>query len=412
MPVEFLDLTNLEIVDAHLALGKDVKPAVHKRLNFLIDRIGESQVFDEIEKVRNIRKTVEDRSKGQDFISLAIRSYLECCKAWAVGTDLENFHHSKLAKIKDISSIDLAIFLQLELTGCQTGMYRQEDGSIILWHTEEDVDEKSQRFDKLRVAAFRSGNKIVNSFIYPDLLPGPAFSWTGSGTAIAIDSLPVISNSTVGFFANLIYWIVLFFHEDLPVQAIVSELLPSVDSGAINIVGFEKEAHGEIFEFAIDQVKKRCLGSQPASFLFQTNISNSFNIKPDGTFYEAKSDKQHYYVSRETRTAQAVKKLKDPSLLNFFHLLTSMRGGEYAYANRDVKAHFLIKVTNDEYEVWMGSGMAKPNILPIKIKKIISKKKNQCNRIRQNPAILILNLEISKVGSQACPRLLGVIPPG
>jgi hypothetical protein len=66
---------------------------------------------------------------------------------------LEHFEHHALAAFEPLGQIDLAMFLQNDCTGCQTGMYRAQDGSVVLWHTEEDVeDEPGSGFDLLRIA--------------------------------------------------------------------------------------------------------------------------------------------------------------------------------------------------------------------------------------------------------------------
>ncbi len=79
------------------------------------------------------------------------------------GLDLAQYSHPALnASVTcggPLAPYELALVLQHDNVGCQTGMYRYASGGVQLWHTEEDVDRKSgSRFDQLRVARFQIGN--------------------------------------------------------------------------------------------------------------------------------------------------------------------------------------------------------------------------------------------------------------
>lgn len=370
-PVEFLDLSELDRVSAHLALGNEVKRAAHRRLKLTLDGLDGKGLSEQVSRVQTVRKMLEDRSKRTDFVGRAIESYLVCCSAWAEGTDLAKFQHPKLVDIRDVSPIDLALLLQLEPTGCQTGVFRQEDGSIILWHTEEDVDENTERFDKLRIVAIKSGEEIAHAFIYPDLLPGPAFSWTERGTALAVDSILAKANSPTGSFSNLIYWIVLFYHESLAPQAILAGLAPIMDGGAITTLSSGEEIRAERTEFVADDVMISRLDPRPGSYLFQSNVFSQKNSNMSRSFESIEPAKRRIFEAREIRTARAIKKLESKSLPDFYHMMTSRRGGEWAYANQDVKSHFLFKASRREFEVWVGAGSAKPNVLPTTYRHIL-----------------------------------------
>lgn len=370
IPIEFLDFTALPIIDAHYYLGKEVKKAVHQRLNTVLESLDETLISKKIETARIIKEVIENRSQENSRISKDLQLYLSCCKAWVDGSELENFRHSKLDKIENFSQLDLFFFLQWEFTGCQTGMYRQKDGSVSLWHTEEDIDEIGTRFDLLRFVSFKVDETIINTLIYPDLMPGSAFSWTDNGTAIAIDSLLLVPEISRGTFANLLYWMVLFCHNTIPAETIIAELLPSLDSGAINIVRLGDNIQGMNYEFSGSQFSQRSLGFQPGNFLFQTNASNLSEIENANSTSVSRLENQQFYTDRETRTANAIEKMDNPSLYDFFQMMASKQGGEYAYANRDVKAYFIVNLSTNGYEIWLGSGMAKLNRPPIVIRKI------------------------------------------
>lgn len=365
--IEFLDLTLLDKIEAHFVLGSDVRNAVHRKLNSALDEIDTINLSELISKVKRIRRVLENKAKNTDLAGKIAQSYLDCLEAWAKGANIENFRHPKIEN-RNISIIELALLLQLENVGCQTGVFRQENGSVIMWHTEEDVEEENNpRFDKLRIVSLKSGNSVFFAFVYPDLLPGCAFSWTDRGIAMAVDTILANAKLSEGFFSNFLYWAVLFYNEELRPYEIITRFSPIIDAGAITIVLPEDNIRVEKMEFIANEILTSCLDSQPGSFLFQSNVFSTKNSRLL-SFENVQREKRRLFEAREIRTKEAINRLQSFSLCDFYAMMTSRKGGTYAYANKDVKAYFLSRVSKYSCEIWVGTGKAQPQKKPIIIR--------------------------------------------
>ena len=194
--IEILDYRRLDIVDAHEKLGEEVSAQATKILEDKILSLGSIGLNKEAKFAQQILENLEAKSKSPEIsisIQNALKMYLSCISSWARGAGFEKYIVEKgLGNL--VSPQMLAIFLQNDNTGCQTGVFRREGGSIVIWHTEEDERAPlSERFDKLRLAIFHSdlNSSFVDifSFIYPDLLPGAAFNWRSDGYFQSVDSI-------------------------------------------------------------------------------------------------------------------------------------------------------------------------------------------------------------------------------
>ena len=157
-----IDLTKHDLRTAHRMLGEHARQQVQKILHQRLDRLDALKIGLLMQQARSCAETLTGKSEDKRLDSRlrgAVREYLDCLEAWADGAGLMAFEHPVLAEHKPLGPLDLALFLQHDSTGCQTGMYRQQDGSVILWHTEEDIEfEDGSGFDQLRLAAFNVGD--------------------------------------------------------------------------------------------------------------------------------------------------------------------------------------------------------------------------------------------------------------
>ena len=195
----FLDFSKHDLRTAHRMLGEQVSAQVHKILRQRLERLDRSKLNFLLTQTCSCAETLTDKLSDQRLdprLQGALQEYVDCLAAWADGAGLRDFDHPALAAQRRLCPLDLALFLQHDSTGCQTGMYRQGDGSVILWHTEEDIEfEAGSGFDQLRLASFNVGDEenpiTMTAFIYPDLLPGPAFGWRSDGYTQAVDNLHI-----------------------------------------------------------------------------------------------------------------------------------------------------------------------------------------------------------------------------
>jgi hypothetical protein len=233
---------------------------------------------------------------------------------------------------------------------------------VLLWHTEEDVHEAGSRFDKLRVATFRVDEQHqMSAFIYPDLLPGPAYCWRSDHFIQAVDSLPLRPAPGAFMLANIATWVTLRLGQAVRPEVVIAALAPFVDGYALTVV---QEKEGEIsaskIEFAGDQFLVSPLGHEPGSFLFQVNLCSNKEAALAAAYDAVEADHRQTLESRITRTARAIGKFKPrgQASLHFFRLLASRLGGDYAYANEDVKSYFIGRISRSGLEIQLEAGPA------------------------------------------------------
>jgi hypothetical protein len=301
------------------------------------------------------------------------------------GVRLADFQHPSLERIiidgARATPLDLALFLQDDNAGCQTGALRLGDGSAIFWHTEENLEETPhEHFDQLRVATFRiatSTNTVdSHSFIYPYLLPGSSFSWRSDGYFQVTDSLyikPVIQNNAL--FANIACWITQRIGMSMPSQEVIAALFPFSDGYAH--WSFTRRNGLPVvskIEFAGDQMISCELGKQPGDSLFQVNIVSQVDSPIATHFEHIRPASRRRYAKRFARSSSLIKRIKTAQepLKAVQEMLTSRDGGSYAYANTDVKAYVFGRLSPSGLALWVGAGTALKGEDPLYIGELIA----------------------------------------
>jgi hypothetical protein len=369
-----LDFTRYDLRTAHRFLGEHTRQQVQKILRQRLDRLEAAKCGVLIQQARSCAGTLTDKLEDKRLDSRtqgAVREYLDCLEAWADGAQLAGFEHPALVSHDPISSLDLALFLQHESTGCQTGMYRQADGSVTLWHTEEDVEfEPGSGFDQLRLAVFNvgDGNDPINmyAFIYPDLLPGPAFGWRSDGYTQTVDTLHtrVFPDQKDGMLANIATWLTLRLGPHCDPGKVIMGMGPYYDGYALNAISIRGgKVKAEKYEFAGGYILPDNLDEQPGSYLFQANIFSQKNHPWVKVLEDVLPADRRLYERRVERTQKAMQNSdhlvsETSDMRFFFDLLTSRIGNRWAYANTDVKAYFIQHLTTQGAEIWLGHGPA------------------------------------------------------
>ena len=376
--LSMLDYTAYDLPTAHRMLGRHVGQQVHKILKNKLDTWEEVRIRKMLAQAQScitlLAAKVAD-TRFDERLRKAIGEYLDCLSAWADGAGLEHFEHPALADFQPLEQIDLAMFLQNDCSGCQTGMYRTEDGSVVLWHTEEDVEEQlGSGFDSLRIGEFNVGDKnhpvMMQAFNYPDLLPGPAFGWRSDGFAQAVDKLHIrhFPDLTAGILANVATWLTLRLGSVMDTTEIIESMQPYYDGYALNTVYSQAgrvQAHK--YEFASDRIITTHLDEQPNSYLFQVNIFSNRSHPWVVELEDLHPDWCELYQQRVERTILALQhKDGKPGATGemrfFFNMITSQVGDDgWSYANRDVKAYFIHRQSLQGAETWLGHGPALPD---------------------------------------------------
>ena len=264
----------------------------------------------------------------------------------------------KAALDQNVSAEDLGLWAQDDNTGCVTGMLRESGGSVLLWHIEEDT---IGYFDIPRIVSFVLPGETLSAFLYPYLLPGPAFGW-GEGQLHAVDSLHLRRNGCAGTFTSVAAWLVWRLGAAMDAREILRALAPFVDGCAINVA----HATGSGVQAATHAIGGPHLSScrlraAPGSLLIQANAiaraSRAFARAEDlrardRALYERRVERAQAHVERVRTRGD------EPSPQDVIAMLASRKGGNYALANRDVKAHCVARVSATAIEVHVESGSA------------------------------------------------------
>ncbi len=372
--LDLVDLSRFDPMTAYRSLGEDVRKQVWKISERILTSLSSESLFKRIRRVRSIQKTIISKQRSSKIpllICNALSEYQECLKNWSIGINFTDFLLQKKQPSIDghaITPFDLALVLQDEYGGCQTGAYRDDDGSVIFWHTEEAHEkEPGQRFDRFRLAQFTLDRKdepvSLYSFIYPDLLPGPSFAWRSDGYVQMVDFLILKPDLTrTGLFANLATWITLRLGMQLRPELVVRHLAPFFDGYSLMYVNnFHAKPQVGRIEFAANKHSPSSLGDQPGSFLFQVNI---FSSQSAHLVHELEGDpnpERQLLIDRIHRTEQGLSKLRPGTdhMRGIHRILKSKDGGSGAYNNQDVKAHLIGKMTSTELKLHPAGSWAK-----------------------------------------------------
>ncbi|NJD60892.1 MAG: hypothetical protein C3F13_06200 [Anaerolineales bacterium] len=380
----WLDFTHASLPEAHRLLGQHVALQVHKIITHRLETLPPTriaQLFDQVQHCKQALFQKVSDSHVEPLLRVALDEYLECLAAWSRGSGLDNYHHPALAPHQPIGSLELALFLQNDSTGCQTGMLRCDDGTITLWHTEEDIEtEPGTGFDQLRIASFnvQEGQRqvVINAFIYPDLLPGPAFGWRSDGCVQAADLLYIkpLAQGTPAILGNIVTWLALRLGAAYDTQALIEAMLPTFDGYALNVATVKGgEVQALKCEFGASYSLQSKLEKKPGSYVYQANI---FTDGADPRIQEIEDlvlEERRWFEDRAENTrhlmeARGEAKADPGELRALFKMITSQVGEKWAYANQHVKAYFLCHLTQNEAELWLGVGPAFPDDKPTVIK--------------------------------------------
>jgi len=367
-PITFFDCIHVDTVSAHRLLGQDAHKQIHKILKKRLDEQGSAEkAAAQIRQVRRYQAALDAKLQNphlDETVKTAIANYSASLSAWADGAQLTDFRHAFLPAEVDGSLVrakDLAMFLQEDETGCQTGVYREQDGSVIFWHVEEDEENSpGERFDKLRLFSFRAyDGKTATAFIYPDLLPGPTFAWQSGAFVPAIDTLHIkpadLDNSIL---PNTLAWLALYLGTYTTREKLVKSLGPF--HGGYSLTALHKtdgQVDVEKIEYANDALYTSGLEENAGCYLFQTNILRDPSL-PIGAHEKASDQSRALNGARYARTARFMKVIQSSrdALPLVFRMFCSQTGGEAAYANTSVKAYLVCRMAPTKTSIWVGGG--------------------------------------------------------
>ncbi|HSJ58137.1 MAG TPA: hypothetical protein VLC95_13220 [Anaerolineae bacterium] len=365
-----LDFSALDVAAAHRALGREVSGQVRAILRRKLDGLDESALAAQARLVRACRAALDSKLATPE-IELPVRSalghYLASLSAWAEGAGLDRFAAENVHRLQvdsaPLTGDELALWLQSEQGGCQTGIYRDHDGSIILWHTEEDVEAApGARFDRLRLFSFHAATPgtVATSFIYPDLLPGPTFGWSSDLYVQAVDSLFVrVPEAHGAVLPNVVAWMRLYMGREIDTERLLRSMAPYGGGYAMLTVHHDGQGwQGEKVEFAGSRQLSARLSDRPGDSIFQVNVCADRESEIAQAYEEIEPARRALFEHRMTRTGRLVEAIRrsDDRVEGFRRLLASRAGGDFAYSNVDVKATFLCHARGQAPRIWVGAG--------------------------------------------------------
>ena len=359
-PLRRIEIEAASLPAAHGRLGEALGPVIRRVAARRLRATSPADFDRQIDAVRNCRRHVSAYIRSGHFmprhVRRALREYLACLDAWAHASQLESVLDDQTVDGKAVTARELALWLQDDNSGCQTGLLRLAGGDVLFWHTEEDT---IGYFDRPRLASLLVGKQTWHAFLYPYLLPGPAFGWQ-AGRFHAVDSLH-IRRGSCGAFTNVAAWLAWRLPGLEPGE--LFHLCPFLDGCAIHrlvrspggVAAWVQELGGEF--------QTQCsLPLRQGSLLFQANCVRQSGSRLAREEALSAAERKPYCDRRE-RTEQAVRELVragETTPQRIVELLASRAGGDYAYANSDVKAHCVGVATAAGMELYVQSGAALP----------------------------------------------------
>ncbi len=351
---------------AHGRLGKLLKAVIARVARKRIAALSGEVFAEQIRLARRCRRYLlslaGNRTAGA-LVRSGLNEYFAALWAWSARAQLARVAGRCPPIDGDpVTEQDLGFWLQDDNTGCQTGMLRSCDGNIVFWHTEEDT---IGYFDRPRIVAMTVAGKAWHAFVYPYLLPGPAFGWS-DGVFQAVDSLSVRrAADDVGCPTCVATWLTWRLAGQADVLRLLQRLRPFVDGCALNVVTRRDDGTavaGTTYEFGQEHVCARELPAAGGSWQYQANAVSSA-AKPLRADESLDADERLPYDARRDRTGEAVERLTarladDAWPDAVLAMLASRRGGAYAYANDDVETHCVGLAAPGRIEIYAASGSA------------------------------------------------------
>jgi hypothetical protein len=337
------------------ALGAVIRDVAQRRCSAVSAEVLHGQLATAL-RVRKHLEGLWARAAMPDILHEHLGLYLRCLRAWADAAELSRVLPAQEVEGAPFTAFDLALFLQDDNTGCQTGCVRGGEGQVLLFHTEEDT---VGYFDRPRIVHMDVAGVRRSALLYPYLLPGPAFGWNAQGV-FAYDTLNLQRTEQGGTPTSTWSWLCWWMAGQLSLAATAQALVPFLDGGALVHVG--RGPRGitvEQVEVGRGHVHRSLLVEAPGTRHMQVNMLSSGAAAMGALeLYDAAG--REPYVQRLARGDAALAGLcARPSVATMLQMLSGTDGGTWAFSNADVVAHFVAEVRTDGMTLHVGAGAAR-----------------------------------------------------
>jgi len=356
-PIQHIQIEAPTLAQAHGKLGRQLGPVICRVARRRLKATPPAEFEQQITAVRDCRRRLDARAASQltkPVLRQGVEEYLKSLDAWAAGSELKSVVSGQAVGGRPVTAEELALWLQDDNRGCQTCLVRLAGGDVLFCHTEEDT---IGDFDLPRLAELQAGGQAWHAFLYPTLLPGPAFGWH-SGYFHAVDSLH-LRRPEHGAPTAVAAWLAWRFGS--AAYGDLVRLCPFIDGCAINRV--ERTAEGvsaSVQELGWLDTSVRELSSVRGKMLFQANCVERLPSRLSRREALSAADRGRY-CARGERAREAIAELAkqgEVSPQRIVDLLASKTGGAYANANADVKAHCVGVASAERIELYVQSGPA------------------------------------------------------
>jgi hypothetical protein len=337
------------------ALGEAIRDVAQRRCN----AVSSDVLLGQLATALRVRKHLEGllvRAATPDLLRTHLGLYLRCVGAWADAAELTRVLPVHEVLGTPFTAFDLALFLQDDNTGCQTGCLRGPDGQVLLFHTEEDT---VGYFDRPRIVHMDVAGVRRSAFLYPYLLPGPAFGWNAQGV-FAYDTLNLERTEQGGTPTSTWSWLCWWMGAQISLADAARALTPFLDGGAlVHVLRGPLGIVVEQVEVGGLHVHRSLLVEAPGMRHVQVNILSAGAAELGGLeLYDAAG--REPYVQRLARGEAALAGLcARPSVASMLQMLGGTDGGTWAFSNADVVAHFVAEVRVDGMALHVGAGAAR-----------------------------------------------------
>lgn len=351
--IEEIEIRAENWVKAQEELGGRLKEQIQRTVNNKLDK--EPEVLRAgLDLAKKSRMYLESEINEGGEKGKEAGDYRDCMIAWAKGAGLREMVDKvkKTANTEELDELDIGLWLQNDNVGCQTAIFRTEAGEILLIHTEED---NTGSVDKPRLAKFLIGGAETTAFVYPSLLPGPAFGWSQSEGEYyfqALDFLYLRATDGQASLANMVAFLALKNGKYDEVEKIIKRHAPYVDGYAMNLVEINRGiSEDRVKAMRIVFAKNRTNTKELDKELVQVNIFGSEDQEMVDGIEDIHPKQRRLYEERISRikrmwqlTGRIVKKADSP-VDALTRLLGFRIGGAYAMANPDVLAALAMRIS-------------------------------------------------------------------
>lgn len=349
--------------EAHYELGRRVGEAVRRVVARRVASTPRRLLLRQLRGARACRSFLDAcaaRKSLPDVLRDGLMDYALSLAAWTEAARPARALDRIVLDGTPVTADELTFWLQDDNTGCQTGLYRRSDGGVLFWHAEEDT---IGFFDRPRIAAFDVAGRRASAFLYPYLLPGPAFGWSDDEFH-AVDSLSTRGpNSSAGMLTSVACWLSWRLGARIDLGQLARALRPFADGCAIHRVARRGSyVVGEKVEIGGRHILRTRLPASPGRHTFQVNLVSDPSSPLAGAERLSARSRTPYEnrVARMHRVLDALRAGGDRlEPTGIVHLMASRAGGGYAWANADVKAHCVGIMTEGDFQLHVRGGAAR-----------------------------------------------------